>query len=151
SKLTDPKQRPHMMFLTGDQIYADESAAEQLELLQDVSLDLLGTQETVAVEFKATDTEPKETVNYPLDAPHFPPGRRGHPLNDIAGFTSTSTDAHVMGFGEYCALYLANWSNTTWKWNPTAILKARKATFTTYVSNLQEAYQKLDAYIEKNP
>ena len=151
SKLTDPKQRPHMMFLTGDQIYADESAAQQLEVLQGVSADVLRTQETIAVEFKATSTEPAETVNYPLDAIHFPPGRRGHPLNDIAGFTSTSTDSHVMGFGEYCALYLANWSNTTWKWKPTDILKARKPLFTTYVSNLQSTYQKLDQYIARFP
>lgn len=151
SKVTDPKQRPHMLFLTGDQIYADESGAEQLELLQQVSLDLLGSQETIAVEFKATSTEPKETVNYPLDLTHFPPGRRGHPLNDIAGFTSTSTDSHAMGFGEYCALYFAAWSNTTWTWSPTAILKARKQRFVPYVQNLQRTYQKLDQYALAHP
>ncbi len=32
--LTDATQRPHLLFLTGDQIYADESAAEQLDVLQ---------------------------------------------------------------------------------------------------------------------
>ena len=44
------------MFLTGDQIYADESAAEQLDLLQSVSRYLLGGQETITVDFPKTRT-----------------------------------------------------------------------------------------------
>ena len=78
------------------------------------------------MDFKTTATEPAATITFPVDTTHLPPGRRGHPLNDIAGFTSTSTDSHVMGFGEYCALYLANWSNITWNWNPKPLLSARK-------------------------
>jgi hypothetical protein len=156
SVLTDPAQRPHLMFLTGDQIYADESAAEQLDLLQTVSRYLLGGQETITVDFPKTDQEPAETVAYPLT--HFPPGRRGHPLNDIAGFTSTSTDSHMMGVGEYAALYLSAWSTTTWNsattsgateawvWDPAAALIARKEAFTDYVRAIGQAYAKLNTF-----
>ncbi|MBC7924821.1 MAG: hypothetical protein H7039_04120 [Bryobacteraceae bacterium] len=151
STLADPKKRPHMLFLTGDQIYADEPAAEHLELLQNLSLDLLGTRETIAVQFKATASEAAATVHYPLDVTHFPPGRRGHPLNDLASFTSTSTDSHVMGFGEYCALYLSSWSNAAWKWQPSVLLKARKERFTQHIKNLQRAYQGLEQYAAKHP
>ncbi|HEY3124239.1 MAG TPA: hypothetical protein VGK70_09265, partial [Thermoanaerobaculia bacterium] len=149
--LTDAKKRPHMLFLTGDQIYADESPAEQLELLQDVSRNLLGTQETIPVDFKKTATEPAATINFPVDATHLPPGRRGHPLNDIAGFTSTSTDSHVMGFGEYCALYLAGWSNIAWNWNPKPLLSARKEPWEIYVRATGGIYRKVDDYAAKNP
>ena len=149
--LTDEKKRPHMLFLTGDQIYADESPAQQLELLQDVSRNLLGTQETIPVDFKKTDTEAAVTITYPVDATHLPPGRRGHPLNDIAGFTSTSTDSHVMGFGEYCALYLAGWSNITWNWNPKPLLAARKEPWQVYVRATGGIYRQVDGYAAKNP
>jgi hypothetical protein len=147
SVLTDPTQRPHLMFLTGDQIYADESAAEQLDLLQSVSRWLLGGQETITVDFpKTEDEEAKEGVVCPLS--HFPPGRRGHPLCDIARFTSTSTDSHMMGIGEYAALYLSAWSTSTWNssttpgatetwtWDPAAALKARMDVFTVYMRAL---------------
>jgi hypothetical protein len=152
--LTDPTQRPHLMFLTGDQIYADESAAEQLDLLQSVSRHLLGGQETITVDFPGKDQPVEETVTYPLT--HFPPGRRGHPLNDIAGFTSTSTDSHMMGLGEYAALYLSAWSTVTWSsatvtpapteawaWDPVAILTARKDVHADHLHALQQAYAEL--------
>ena len=151
SVVTDAKRRPHLLLLTGDQIYADESAAEQLEMLQAVSSTLLGTQETIPVDFKATADEPAATITYPLDTTHFPPGRRGHPLNDIAGFTSTSTDSHVMGFGEYAALYLSGWSTTTWRWNPGPILAARKEPFEIYVRACGRAHQRLKDYSASHP
>jgi hypothetical protein len=111
--LTDERLRPHMLFLTGDQIYADEAPAEQLDMLLSVSASLLGTQETIPIDFKKTKTEEPATITYPLDATHLPPGRRSHPLPEIAGFTSPNLDSHVMGFGEYCAFYLAGWSDVT--------------------------------------
>ncbi len=159
STLTDATKRPHLMFLTGDQIYADESAAEQLEMIQIVSRYLLGGQETITVDFPAVKTkarteDPDPGVVFPLT--HFPPARRGHPLNDIAKFTSTSTDSHMMGVGEYAALYLSAWSTVTWgsatttpaptepwAWDPVGILKARKDVFDVYVRILQQMYAKL--------
>ncbi len=155
STLTDGATRPHLLFLTGDQIYADESAAEQLDLLQSVSRYLLGGQEHITVDFPKTDQEPAETIAYPLT--HFPPGRRGHPLNDLAGFTSTSTDAHTMGLGEYAALYLAAWSTVTWNsattpqateawsWDPTAALAARHELVDVWKRSIGRIYHDLDA------
>ncbi|MFZ4576447.1 MAG: hypothetical protein ACOYN0_18840, partial [Phycisphaerales bacterium] len=155
--LTDPKKRLHMLFLTGDQIYADEVPAEQLEMLQHIAHELIGgdkakAAETIAVEFKAKGAEPAATVHYPLDATHIPPGRRGNLLNDLAGFTSTSTDSHVMGFGEYCALYLTGWSTVSWgDWKPQDLLKARKTPFEEYVFQTGAGLKKLQGYMGQHP
>jgi hypothetical protein len=149
--LTDERLRPHMLFLTGDQIYADEAPAEQLDMLLSVSASLLGTQETIPIDFKKTKTEEPATITYPLDATHLPPGRRGHPLLEIAGFTSPNLDSHVMGFGEYCAFYLAGWSDVTWNWNPNALLKARKEPFEAYVRATESIYRRAEDYAAKNP
>ena len=155
--LTDPKKRLHMLFLTGDQIYADEVEAQQLEMLQAIANELIGgdkasAAETIAVEFKATGTEPAATVHYPVDTAHIPPGRRGHLLNDLAGFTSTSTDSHVMGFGEYCALYLTGWSTVNWgDWKPRELLAARKDPFERYVLEAGRGHKKLKTFIELHP
>ena len=149
--VTDERRRPHMLFLTGDQIYADEAPAEQLDMLLSVSASLLGTQETIPIDFKKTKTEEPATITYPLDATHLPPGRRGHPLLEIAGFTSPNLDSHVMGFGEYCAFYLAGWSDVTWNWNPNALLKARKEPFEAYVRATESIYRRAEDYAAKNP
>jgi len=156
SVLTDPKQRPHMLYLTGDQIYADEAAAEQLDMLQALTGFLLGGREGASVEeipvdFKKSGAEPAATVFFPVDATHLPPTRRGHVLNDIGGFSSTSTDSHVMGFGEYCGLYLQGWSTISWKWKPRELLAARKEVFQDYLRACGHAHRKLELHLERDP
>lgn len=152
----DPALRPQMLFLTGDQIYADENAPEQLDLIQTICGRLLGGDtpvlEQLPVDFKAEPKQPAEVVWFPLDIAHFPPGRRAHLTTSIAGFTSDHSDSHTLGFGEFCALYLMMWSNIVWTgWDPAALLKQRKDPFTNYLRSVGQKYQKLSDYKNANP
>jgi hypothetical protein len=146
--VTDPLRRPHQMYLTGDQVYSDEGAAEFVEMLQTMAGELLGgtagsSVENVAVEFAKTDTEPAETFNVLSDTKNFPPGRRGHLMTDVAHFTSDHTDSHAISFGEFCGNYLTGWCNIPWKWNALALLNDRATRFTDYITNTEALYKLL--------
>ncbi|TNC51609.1 hypothetical protein FHG66_05475 [Rubellimicrobium rubrum] len=101
---TNPDQRPAQLFLTGDQIYADDVAAPLLGMLQPLAAELLGYDETVPL---AGGT--RVTVK------DLPPMRRGRLVFEVAKFTSTSASSHLLGFGEFAAMYLAAWSPRVWR------------------------------------
>ena len=157
--IQDPKQRPHMMFLTGDQVYSDEGAPEFVEMLQKLSSELLGgvygaSVETIAIDFPQTDTEEAETMQVRTDADHLPAGRRGHVMTDLAHFTSDHTDSHAMGFGEFCANYLTAYCNVCWRdWDPLKLLSDRAARFTDYLTNTRQLHDTLlaTAFQYKDP
>ena len=158
ARMSDPALRPHLLCLTGDQVYADENAPELLETLQRLSPGLLGGDtpvvETIPVDFKAipvlagsaAPATPAETFTYPLDVAHFPPGRRTHLTTELAGFTSDHADSHTLGFGEFCALYLSTWCNVCWtEWDAGKLLKERQALFADYVNALRNGYSRLES------
>jgi hypothetical protein len=96
------RARPHQLFLTGDQIYADDVADLLLYLLVDAGLALLGWQETLPGSTAAT----------------LVPGART-PLTLDAGLTSGIPKvgypkSHLMRFGEFAAMYLFAWSPVLW-------------------------------------
>ncbi|MEO1377697.1 MAG: hypothetical protein AAFW70_26140, partial [Cyanobacteria bacterium J06635_10] len=104
----EPKKRPHQLFLTGDQIYADDVADVLLFMLMDASETLLGWSE------KLPDVENLKELN---------PGQRNNLATKIAGFTasfgklSNITDiakSHLFTFGEYLAMHLFAWSDVLW-------------------------------------
>lgn len=123
--LGDPAQRPQMLWLTGDQIYADANGPEHGVMLNQIGHELLSRDATV-IEWLPIRFDPEPgmpIVRFPLDLTHFPPGRRLHllqylpgnaPEDVVRGFTSKEQDAHVAGFSEYCANYLTAFSNTLW-------------------------------------
>jgi len=94
------RRRPHQLFLTGDQIYADDVAEILLAMLTDAGDALLGCSE----QLPGTDKTPAE----------LPPGQRGKTVVDVAKFTSEHPDSHLLGLGEFYAMYLFAWSNTPW-------------------------------------
>ncbi|MEO0532303.1 MAG: hypothetical protein AAF215_00340 [Cyanobacteria bacterium P01_A01_bin.123] len=109
----DPLKRPHQLFLTGDQIYADEVASDYLALLNTVGNRLLSGQDNQVIE--RLPFEHNDAVHaIPLSTEHFPPSRRQRLIRKAAKFTSGSGSSHLLGFGEYCASYLLNWSNVLW-------------------------------------
>ena len=67
--------RPHYMFMTGDQIYADDLSNEMLAWASDASLDLIGKTSTgIAVEqlrVELPDQKWSRTVSFPADRTHF--------------------------------------------------------------------------------
>lgn len=103
-----PKQRPHQLFLTGDQIYADDVADGLLLILMDASDTLLGWSEPLP------DVENLDELK---------PGKRNNLATKIAGLTAsidkfnriTNIDkSHLFTFGEFMMMYLFAWSDVLW-------------------------------------
>ncbi len=103
--LDDPLERPHQLFLTGDQIYADEVATALLPALNALSQDLLGYTEQLPLGANATE----------VTMTQLPATRRQRTVRDLARFSTTAGQNHVMGYGEYAAMYLSVWSPRVWR------------------------------------
>ncbi|BDA66284.1 hypothetical protein RIVM261_051210 [Rivularia sp. IAM M-261] len=102
------EQRPHQLFLTGDQIYVDDVADALLFMLMDAAETLLGW------------SEPLPGVTN-LD--ELKPGQRNNLATNVAGLTASLdklnriTDiakSHLFTFGEFMAMYLFAWSDVLW-------------------------------------
>jgi len=99
---TAQKQRPHMLLLTGDQIYADDVATPLSAHLTALGQQLLGSsQESVAID---------GTRHVAVTQQELPAGRRQKLIRMTAGMTSDDADNHLIGFGEWAALYLLCWT-----------------------------------------
>jgi hypothetical protein len=145
--IADPKQRPHQMHLTGDQIYADEGAPELVEIISNVTGEWLGNQagacfEKLHIEFPKTDTEDAIAFDVPVDIAHLPPSKRSHLMIEVAHFTSDHADSHAMSFGEYCGTYLTGWCNVPWIWKPKDRMADAKARFAQYLDDTQKLHAK---------
>jgi hypothetical protein len=104
--------RPHQLFLTGDQIYADEVSRPLLHMLGATAATLFGaTQEQLPFR---DQSQPPAVVTAPASLTNFPVGRRANIISNEAGMTSTGASGHLMSFGEFCAMYLFVWSNVPW-------------------------------------
>ncbi len=94
----DLTERPAALFLTGDQIYADDVAMSVLAMLIDQSQSLTGWHERMPVDDHGGEVTPADIKLH----------GRMHELN-LAGFgiTSTAADNHLLTFAEYAGMYLA--------------------------------------------
>ena len=105
AQLQDPERRPHQLFLTGDQIYADDVADVLLEMLTDAGDSLLGWP-------APEELLPGKTASA------LRPGRRSGVASAEAGFTADvgfgEPRSHLFSFGEFCAMYLFVWSEVMW-------------------------------------
>jgi hypothetical protein len=100
SSVSDPKKRPSSLFLIGDQIYADDVPGPLIEYLGNLSKELLGWQEIV------------DGIGIPLKDISVG-GRKGIVLSQ-AQLTSEVSDNHLLGFGEFAAMYLVSWNPLIW-------------------------------------
>jgi hypothetical protein len=97
-------QRPHQLFLTGDQIYGDDVADPLLWLAQGVNQLLFGWSENLPCQ-QGTITSDE-----------LPPGRRTEFARIEGGLTAMlhgkadKAKSHLFSFGEYAAIYLLCWS-----------------------------------------
>lgn len=101
-----PNKRPHQLFLTGDQIYADDVPMMVLPHLSRQGKALFGEFDE-----KITVTNTK-TVNANLT--NFPPNLRRTLMKESAKFSSDDDDNHLIAFHEFIALYLFSFSNHLW-------------------------------------
>lgn len=116
---SDPDLRPHQLFLTGDQIYADEVEEALLAALTDAGDVLLGwTQGPPGSALDVPESMPGVATDGPYLASKLPPSTRS-PLLLKAGLTSEDTRSHLMSLGEYFAMYLFVWSEELWPTLPT--------------------------------
>jgi len=105
SAVTDANNRPHQLFLTGDQIYADDVADPLLLMLTDAGTTLLGWPEEETL--PGINKKPSE----------IRPGAREDIAEDECGFTSSDAKSHLFGIAEYFAMYLFCWSDVLWPSN----------------------------------
>jgi hypothetical protein len=95
----DPNHRPHLLLLTGDQIYADDVAAPLLGML---------TETGIAVGF---------LVEKAIDGSDVPKATRRAEFVRSHGITSDEAVArsHLVTFAEYAMMYVFAWSNVFWQ------------------------------------
>jgi hypothetical protein len=98
----DGANRPQQLFMTGDQVYADDVAASLLFALIDAGKVLLqGNQEEVL-----------PLVNAP--ARTLAPGGRTATVRNRAMLTTTTPENHLLAWSEYATMYLFAWSDVLW-------------------------------------
>lgn len=107
-----PLNRPHQVFLTGDQIYADDVADMLLYMIDDAAAALLGWDENFA----------------PLTPQLLKPGYRntGNALRTHLGLSAMEPlpkkqmlpKSHLLKFREYATMYLFAWSPVLWPATP---------------------------------
>ena len=97
-------ERPHQLFLTGDQIYGDDVANPLLWLAQGINQLLLGWSEELPL------------ISGTMSATELIPGKRATIAEVEGGLTamlkgsSEKAKSHLFSFGEYAAIYLLAWS-----------------------------------------
>ncbi len=99
---TGVMQRPQQLFMTGDQIYADDVAVPLLFALMDAE----------QVLFAGNKAELLPGVN--TVASQLLPGRRKEVVHNRARLTSSKVDNHLLSLAEYAAMYLFTWSDVLW-------------------------------------
>lgn len=111
-------ERPHQLFLTGDQIYADDVAEPLLSELTAIGNLLLGWDEALP---------PRERGRAGPTDDELKPGKRKATL--CPPFTSGESSSHLVRIGEFYAMYLFAWSDALWpqrferRPEPNAVLK----------------------------
>jgi hypothetical protein len=112
-QFSDPEKRPHVLFLGGDQIYAD-----------DVNDDVLVAAKSIAKLHDLGEILPGQTspTDAQTDRRRFVQG---------LGFTSDKCENHLLSFGEYVAMYGLVWNRQNWK-----SLTGRNETVLDFVRNL---------------
>ena len=105
SNATDPAARPHQLFLTGDQIYADDIADSLLYILIDSGDTILDWAEELPGE---------RPPGYPTKFNELRPAYRSGTVIIETGFTSEDTKSHLLSLGEFYSMYLLNWSDVLW-------------------------------------
>jgi hypothetical protein len=111
--------RPHQLFLTGDQVYADDVATTFIPLVIAVGADVMGAAQPLP----GFPPDPRtggtgSTVagaGLPGNLANLPPMRRKWLLWQLAGFTGSDTENHAITFAEFVALHLLAWSPRVWR------------------------------------
>jgi hypothetical protein len=108
-------ERPQQLYLTGDQIYADDVGACLLPMLNELAADLIGPRQSIGVNTFNDDGSLSLTKETDTTITNFPALRRRKLIRKHARMSTTSCDNHLLSFGEFAAMYLAAWSPRVWR------------------------------------
>lgn len=97
-------ERPAALFLTGDQIYADDVAMPVLAMLVNQAKVLTGWDEIMPVDNNGAEVTPANAKLH---------GRMADLKLGRHGITSGQAHDHLLAFGEFSAMYLAAWGGET--------------------------------------
>lgn len=103
--LSNADEALQLLFLTGDQIYADDVAGSLLGALHEIGEQLLGGVEML----------PVGGASSPATLAAFPVDRRQRTVRAQGKFTTTDGHSHLLTFGEYAAMYCSTWGPALWK------------------------------------
>lgn len=123
----DIEQRPPVLLLTGDQIYADDVAISLLAMLREQSSAITGKQEILPLVESSSRTDPSLTpdLNPQTILLH---GRKQalkqkykssgvDAAGKSSGFSSGRSENHLLTFGEYASMYIYVFGNRP-GWDP---------------------------------
>lgn len=140
--VSEPNDRPHQLFLTGDQIYADEVADVLLAYIDKLGPALVGRTETFG-----SGPDRKTLAD-------MPPGTRQSIAEDACGFSSDAARSHLFGLAEYYAMYLLGWSEAVWPTElptPADLLPDAHATAMRYVNELgPSSFDEVRGWVEES-
>ena len=114
SHLNDLGKRPSALFLTGDQIYADDVAGPLSHHLTSLGITLSGFEEQIkGIGRRLTE---------------IGIGERQKLVKEYARFTSEEAGNHLLSFSEFAAMYLIAWNVDLWpdKFSPFTNLLGHK-------------------------
>ncbi len=132
SSFMDLNTRPSALFLTGDQIYADDVAMPLARYLTEYGIYLLGWEEHI----EGIDKKISDIV----------PGTRQDLIKKYAGFTSGQAENHLLAFGEFVAMYMLAWNAENWPDSfPDAgsISGTKQSKYNNQIEHLKEAKRDL--------
>ncbi|MBE3557936.1 MAG: hypothetical protein IMW89_01755 [Ktedonobacteraceae bacterium] len=98
----DRANRPQQLYLTGDQIYADDVARALLFMIMDAAMLL----------FSGNHEEILPLLDVP--ARQLAPGKRADIVRNRALLTTTAPESHLLALVEYATMYLFTWSDVLW-------------------------------------
>ncbi|HKQ04855.1 MAG TPA: hypothetical protein VJ464_06970 [Blastocatellia bacterium] len=108
--------RPHLLMLTGDQVYCDDVAAAILRIIIDASKAIFGDSDKYAENLPLAKL-PNDPVQREKEIERRTrPGVRLSIAKDECHFTSAdlSMENHLLYFREYALIYLMAWSDVLW-------------------------------------
>ncbi|MFJ8469571.1 metallophosphoesterase family protein [Streptomyces swartbergensis] len=102
--LSNLGKAPQQLYLTGDQIYADDVGGVLLPMLSDLGKDLVGPEEL-----------PAGGAKLPATQERFPALRRQGVVRELGRLTTVDGHNHLLTYGEFAAMYCAAFSPAVWR------------------------------------
>jgi hypothetical protein len=145
---TDAKlnERPALLLLTGDQIYADDVSIALLAMLKEKAAILIGTMRPELLPLKM-DALGQISYQDPQNIPLH--GRKKFLLDNGSGFSSGESENHLLSFGEFAAMYIYVFGNAE-NWQPANNWAQIASQFSTATEEEQEKVKKAEqAFIKQ--